>query len=645
MNKLFQELQRRNTIKAAISYAVIGWAILQVTDILFPAFNIPDAAIKYILYVLVTGFPIWIVFAYVFEWTPKGFKRTSDVEEKESVHKQTGQRLNYFIIGGLAVAVLLLISDRVFNFTGNKTIDSKDKSIAVLPFKNMSSEEDAYFALGITQDILTQVGKIGDLRVLSNFTLRDYDIQGKTVEKIGEELGVGFLLTGSIRRAGEQLRITCELVQVNPEEQAWTENFDKRMDDVFAVQAQIAEEVAINLQATLSPEEKAKMKRRPTESVAAYNIYLKAREEYNKYEPEGMKTAIDLFKKAISMDANFGAAYAGLADAYVQGNKQMGFLPTAYLDSAAKLAEKASILAPYTPEPWKAWGLVLQFKNDNLAAKEKYLKALEQDPNHWPAIGNLGVIASNQGRLNEAVALLKKLNQLNPLNFASNANLGSVYNQLGLSERASEVLKKSLSLKSDFWYAHYVGVRLYADTGDTSKAVYHTQKLISLGEKDALMNMLAGEVSLLYDTSLTKACMQRAVHAEGFNPSIHFYVPTILGYLLWEEEEQDSAQTWLKPQRLAYEKAIRDGSDDPDTFFLLIANLALQGEKMQALNVLEKFQEQGDYRSVKDYVSDPRFKNLLQEPRFQTIMEEKQQKINVMRMKVLAQEEMEKIDL
>lgn len=643
MNKLFQELQRRNTIKAAISYAVIGWAVLQVADILFPAFNIPDAAIKYILYALVVGFPIWIIFAYVFEWTPTGFKRTSEVDEKESVHKQTGQRLNYFIIGGLAVAVLLLISDRVFNFTGGTTTDRKDKSIAVLPFENMSREEDAYFALGVTQDILTQVGKIGDLRVLSNFTLRDYDTQGKTVEQIGEELGVGFLLTGSIRRAGEQLRITCELVQVNPEEQAWAENFDKRMEDVFAVQAQIAEEVANNLQATLSPEKKANLKRQPTENIAAYNIYLNAREEGTSFEPENMKKAIDLFKQAIAMDPSFGEAYAGLADAYAIGIGQLGFLPATYLDTAAQLAEKASLLAPKAPEPWKAWGLVLYLKGDFTGAKGNFLKALEQDPNHFSAIGNLGTIAGNEGRLDEAIEWYKRTTELNPLSFLAHLNIAQCYYSLDMPERALGALQKSLSVKPDLWYSFYIGSSLYASYGDTTKAKYYTEKLISSGEQDPWMNMWAGMSSLTYDTSQAKACVRRAVLAEGFDPVTHYMIPVALGYLLWDEGKQDSARKWLEPQRLAYENLMKnkDIDVDPDTYFLLIANLSIQGEKKQALDLLEKFQEQGDFRAPLEYSTYPMFKNLWEEPRFQAVMEEKQLNMNTMRMEVLAQEEIE----
>ena len=220
MNKFFQELQRRNVIKAGISYVVISWAILQVADILFPAFSIPDSSIKYILYALAGGFPFWIIFAYIYEWTPVGFRKTEEVAEEVSVHQQTSKRLNSFIILGLVSVILLLLVDRFFNFTYTLTEENPlDKTIAVLPFENIGTDEEAWFAKGVTEDILTHISKIGDLKVLSNFTLRDYDATGKTVEEIGEELGVGFLLTGSIRRAGEQLRISCQLIQVNPEQQ------------------------------------------------------------------------------------------------------------------------------------------------------------------------------------------------------------------------------------------------------------------------------------------------------------------------------------------------------------------------------------------------------------------------------------------
>ena len=239
MAGIFKNLQRRNVIKAAISYVVIAWAILQAADIIFPAIGIPESSIRYLLIGLIIGFPIWIIFAYIYEWTPDGFKKTESVAEEASVYKKTSKRLNSFIITGMALAIVLLLLDRFYGFTANAGARDVRKAIAVLPFKNLSGDEDSYFAIGVTEDILTHISKIGDLRVLSRFTLNDYDIEGKSIEQIGDELNVGYLLTGSVRRAGDDLRISCQLVQVNPEEEAWAHNFDRRMEDVFAIQNEV----------------------------------------------------------------------------------------------------------------------------------------------------------------------------------------------------------------------------------------------------------------------------------------------------------------------------------------------------------------------------------------------------------------------
>lgn len=639
MRNILQELQRRNVIKAAISYAVIGWAILQVADILFPAFNISDEAIRYVLYTLIGVFPLWVIFAYVYEWTPTGFKKTAEVAEEASVHQETNKRLNVFIIGGLVLVIVLLVVDRVFNFTGAADPNVSKKSIAVLPFENMSGGEDAWFAKGITEDILTHISQIGDLRVLSNFTLRDYDSQGKTVEQIGKELGVGYLLTGSIRKAGEQLRITCQLVQVNPEEQEWAENYDKRMDDVFAIQTQVAEEVAHKLQARLSPKERERLVRIPTENIAAYNIYLKGREEYNKYEIESMKLAIDLFKEAIAMDTTFGLAYAGLADSYTQGVAAYAFLSREYLDTAALLAEKATLLTPEAPEPWKAWGLAFQCAGNHDAASTKYRTALEKDPNHLPAIGNLASIAGSRGRIDEAIALFKKSIQLNPLSFKSYSELGNLYRCVDLPEKAAAALQKAEVLKADDLFTLYYTVALYATYNDTALARTYNEKLIALGPEDAYVNELAGDMALWYDTAFAKACMQRALNAEGFDPASNYTVLTTLGYLLWEEGKQDSARSWLEPQRIAIEKVLEERSDDIFISWTLLVNYAIQGEREKALALLEKRQGKGDSSPPLEYTSYPPLRSLLKEPRFQAVMKKKQKGINEMQLRVLADEE------
>ncbi|SMD33256.1 TolB amino-terminal domain-containing protein [Reichenbachiella faecimaris] len=638
MNKFLQELQRRNVIKASISYAVISWAVLQAADILFPAFEIPDTAIKYILYALIGGFPIWVVFAYVYEWTPTGFRKTTEVAVETSVYQETGKRLNAFIIGGLALAVVLLITDRVFNFTGVSDPTAPQKSIAVLPFENMSSEEDAYFAKGVTEDILTHISKIGDLRVLSNFTLRDYDSKGKTINEIGEELGVGYLLTGSIRKAGEQIRISCQLVQVNPEEQEWAENYDKRMDDIFAIQTQVAEEVASKLQARLSPQEKEKLNQKPTENIAAYNIYLKGREEYNTYEPEAMKRAIGYFKEAIALDPGFGLAYAGLADAYCQGNPSaMRFLPLDYIDTALALGERAVNISPNASEAWKAWAFAYQVKGDFAQAIEKYQRAISLNPNYNPAIGNLANIFALIGRLDEAIPLHIKSIQINPLDFANYTSLGEKYLLLEMFEEAEQAYQQALALNPRGYYSHYGLAYLYDKQGQTDKAKQHLENLVAVDPTDAFLNELAADVAIDVDTALFYHYARQAMSSPDFDPVVYYAVSVGLGCLLWETGQQDSARALIEP---TLQSLLKQAEDSDDSY--LAANISMCyasiREKTEALRWLSKAIDLG-YLDRSSLMTTRLIKSIQQESEFKAMMDELDQKITRMRMNVSAQEE------
>ncbi len=640
MTNFLQELQRRNVIKASISYAVIGWAILQVADILFPAFSIPDSAIRYILYALIGGFPIWVIFAYVYEWTPAGFKKTTEVSEETSVYKETGKRLNIFIIGGMALAIVLLVADRVFNFTGVADPMAPEKSIAVLPFENLSSEEDAYFAKGVTEDILNHISQIGDLRVLSNFTLRDYDTKGKSIEQIGDELGVGYLLTGSIRKAGEQLRVSCQLVQVNPEEQEWAENFDKRMDDIFTIQTQVAEEVATKLQARLSPQEKEKLAQTPTDNIAAYNIYLKGREEYNTYEPEAMKRAITLFKEAITLDPRFALAYAGLADAYSQSSPaNMRFLPLAYVDSAIVLAEKAVKLNPTSAEAYKAWGFGYQSKGDYGQAIEKYQQSISLNPNYIPAIGNLANILTRTGRPDKAIPLHKKEIQINPLDFRSYSSLGVKYLILEMFGEARQTWQQALALNPRDYMAHYQLAWLYGLQGQTEKAKQHLETLVALDSDDVFLNELAADIALGVDTTLFYYYAKQAMASADFDPVLNYIVSLGFGQLLWEAGQPDSARTWVEPvlQSLLSQT---QSNDDSNLAISISSCYASIGEKTEALRWLRKAMDLG-YMDRTNLMTVRPMKNIQHEPEFKAMMDELDQKLTRMRMNVSAQEKAE----
>jgi protein kinase/serine/threonine-protein kinase len=514
--------------------------------------------------------------------------------------------------------------------------DGSSKSIAVMPFENNSGEDDAYFTKGVTEDILTQISKIGDLRVLSRFTLKDYDAKGKTIQEIGAELGVDYLLTGSVRREGDNLRIACQLVQVNPEKETWAENFDKRMDDVFAIQHDVAMQVAKYLKTKLSPEQENRIAQTPTENIAAYNYYLKGREEYYKYEPGAMRKAIEHFKEALVLDPNFGLALAGLSDAYSQGAHEISFLPVSYLDSALRIGEKAVAVNPNSAEAWKALALAYSIKGKNDEAIKMYEKAVALNPSYEPALLNLGRLLGEKGRVDERIRLARQVLRVNPLHGGAYISLGNMYTVLDMKAEAELYYEKGLALNPKNASGQYNSAFYYAQTGQREKATQHIKELAAINPNDPGVNEMAADVALNIDPALANEYLLRAIHADEFDPEINYTVPLGIGYLLWRQGKIDSARIWLDPVLKFHLNAAKN-STNPNNVLMLLSNYAVRGEKQEALKWLRKLVDTG-YLDTGNLLSDFRLTSLRKEPEFIEIIGEMRKKIDNMRLKLSAQE-------
>jgi TolB-like protein/Tfp pilus assembly protein PilF len=633
LKKFIQELQRRNVIKSAISYVVFSWVIIQAASILFPVFDWENSAMQIVLVILIIGFPVWVIFTYIFEWTPTGYRKTDDIPEEASLARVSGKKLNIIIIAGLSLAVILLVTDRVFNFStlGNTT---RSKSIAVLPFENMSSEEDLYFTKGVTQDILTQLSKIQDIRVLSNFTLKDYDTKGKTVAHIGDELGVSYLLTGSVRRMEDQLRISVQLVQISPEIQIWAENFDKMMKDVFSIQQEVAVEVGQMLKATLTPEQQKALSKQPTTNTIAYNYYLKGREEYNTYTLEGMKKAIDYFTEATKLDPKFALAWAGLTDSYAQGAYAYAFLPAQYLDSALVTGKKAVALDGQSVEARKALGLVYQNSGDFSKAKEQYYKALDYNPYYEPALANLSRILIRQGHYDEALRGLQNLVVRNPFSFRSYSSIGNLYTLLEMDDKALEALEKALELApNDFYSLFYLAVQ-YAMTQNNAKAKEVLEKLHAIDPESAFINGVCADIALQFDDSLAASYLSRAVNCKDFDRPNDYSISIGMGYILWEDNKQQEAVLWLDESLAWAQEQLKKGNEDSDKYYLLAQNYAIRRKTPEALNWLQKTIDAG-FLERRVFMTDNRLKAIREEPRFKQMMQQLEGRIRSMRLKVM----------
>jgi TolB-like protein len=323
LGKLWQELRRRHVVRVAIVYAVVAWLVIQVAATTFGSFGIPEWAFRFVVLMVILGFPLSLVVAWAFELTPEGIKttKTARVTHPESHKDESHSKKRHWFSLGLAAAVPTLIFGVLALFfyirSGDVTqVSDGEKSIAVLPLENMSPDpENAFFADGVHEDILTNLAKIDEFHVIARTSTQQYRDTIKSVETIGEELGVRYLVEGSVRRAGNRVKVTVQLVDCNSGNNLWADDFDRSLDDIFTIQAAIAKEIAGQLQTVLSPKEIAQIEYRPTEDQQAYDSYVKFRNllALGESSVEAGERKIELLEEAVTHDPDFADAWAQLA--------------------------------------------------------------------------------------------------------------------------------------------------------------------------------------------------------------------------------------------------------------------------------------------------------------------------------------------
>jgi TolB-like protein/Tfp pilus assembly protein PilF len=315
----FGELKRRNVYKVAVAYVVAGWALSQGITQVFPVFDIPNWVIRLIVVLLIVGFPIALIFAWAFEITPEGVKRAEDVDLTKP-HTVHGAWI-YIVLVGTAVSVTLFFLGRYTAPTATK-LDDVNKSIAVLPFATLSDDRnDVYFADGVQDQILTNLARVSDLRVISHTSVRQYKTGAeRNVREIGRQLGVAYIMEGSVQRARDRLRINAELIDARTDTHIWAETYDRTAADLFAIQSELAQSIATQLKAKLSPEQKAQIEERPTQDLDAFELYLQAKTIIDSYinatdVRAALLQALKSLDEAIKRDPNFISAYCYAARA------------------------------------------------------------------------------------------------------------------------------------------------------------------------------------------------------------------------------------------------------------------------------------------------------------------------------------------
>ncbi len=453
----FSELERRNVFRMAVLYVVAAWLVMQVAEVVISLANLPDWVGPAILALLAIGFPIALVFSWFYELTPEGISLEKDVDRAKSITAETGRRLNFVVISLLCAAVVMFSVDKWW------TGEPPEKSIAVLPFVNMSGDAaQDYFSDGISEELLHRLAQVSELHVAARTSSFHFKNQNIAVAEIAARLGVRSVLEGSVRQAGNNIRVTAQLINASDGFHIWSRTFDRKFDDIFAIQDEIAEEVVDALKITLLGGEQARLKRHPTEDLAAYDAYLLGRQKMARRTSAALQEAVDHFREAISLDGSYGLAYVGLADAYILLGRYGALGDQEVLAKAAPAVERALQLDDQLGEAHASLGRVRILQSDFPAAERAFKTAIDLNPSYAPAYVGYGLLMRwGYGRKEAALEFHQMALELDPLSTAINMAVIEDYHELGRFEDALAGCKRIIEIDPDFPRAYTIMADLY----------------------------------------------------------------------------------------------------------------------------------------------------------------------------------------
>ena len=574
----FSELKRRNVYKVAIAYIVAGWAFSQGIAQVFPVFDIPNWVIRLIVLLVIIGLPIALILAWMFELTPQGIKRTEDVDLAVAAQQPKKRTWIFVVIIGALLSIGLFSLGRYS--AGNKTASPagiSSKSIAVLPFDNLSRDPDnAYFAEGVQDEILTRLAKVADLKVISRTSTQHFKSAPENLPQIAKQLGVMNILEGSVQRAGNQVRVNVQLINALTDSHLWADTFDRKLTDIFVVESEIAKTIAETLQAKITGSEKNSIAKAPTANSEAYELYLKGRFFWNKRSGVDLRKAIDYFNQAIAKDPNYALAYTGVADSYMLLPNYGGTSTQEAVAAAHPAVTKALELDDSLAEAHASFGLFHTVELDLERAGGDFQRAIELKPNyatahHWLMLGQLSL-----GRFDQAIEEGKRAVELDPLSLIINADFAWTYACAHRFDEAEKRARKTLEIDPRFFLAHYYLGGILQSRGHLSDAIPEFQKAVELNN----------------DT----------------------YSIAMLGQAYARNGQKDEAQKILA--RLTEESKSRYVS--PYAWALLYVGL---GDKKRAIDELERAYQTGDTNYLFVIKTDPSLDDLRGDPRFEALVQ------------------------
>jgi serine/threonine-protein kinase len=488
----FGELKRRNVYKVAIAYAVLAWLLIQIASQVFPFFEIPNWAVRFVVLAIIIGFPIALILAWAFELTPEGVKRT---EVADAAHERSrGAVWIYVVAIGAALSVgLFVLGHYMAPNKQSGLAELPGKSLAVLPFANLSGNpENAYFAAGIQDEIITRLAKIGQLKVVSCLTTQRFKSSPDDLPAIAKQLGVANVLQGSVQRTADAVRVNVQLVKAETDTHLWAETFDRKLTDVFQIESDIAKNIAEKLQAKLTGFEEDAISAKPTSDLEAHQLYLKGRYLWNRRTGDNLKKALGYFQQAAEKDPNYALAYVGIADACGLFPVYGAGAPQEYLPRAKGAAEKALALDDSLAEAHASMGLVHYCYFNGMESAKEFERAIELNPNyatahHW--YGRLTLVML--GQLDRAMAEAKRAYELDPVSSIIHSDLGGVNVAARRYDEAIRQLRGTVEIDPDFFWAYrWLGMALELK-GDTQAAIAEYKKAFELNDDPAGLAFIA----------------------------------------------------------------------------------------------------------------------------------------------------------
>jgi TolB-like protein/Tfp pilus assembly protein PilF len=602
MSGFFEELQRRKVYRVAAAYIVAAGFLIQIASAAFPAWELPNWTLRLVIVLLLIGFPIALILAWAYDITPQGIQGTPT----RGIHR----RRNLFLLIALAVVIS---ASAGFLLLPRAVTDKIDKSVAVLPFQNLSSDPDnAYFADGIQQEVLTRLTKIADLKVISRTSTQGYQSSSGNLDEIAKQLGVANILEGSVQKAGDQVRVNVHLINVQTGSQLWAETYDRKLSDIFSVETEIAKGIADSLQAKLTGREEQALAARPTNNLQAYVAYLRglAFEERSNYSSDALFKAIEFYDLAVQLDPNFALAWARLSGVHALIYANRADTTAARRDAAKEALRNAQKLQPNTPETllftgyYQYWVL-----HDYGMAKSTFGRVSKMLPGNSEVLYALAAIARSEGRWNESIGYWERGLALNPRNTALLTEVAFTYAALRQFPKAEKLYDRALNVLPNELSLMALKASIYQAEGKLQEAARLLVQVNAQTDSDVAVRIKLTQMRLERNpegirlAQAREARLQLASGIEKGTKQLGFALAQrVAGNTASEKAAAEQARSTLEPLKKA----------QPDNAFVaaaLAVAYAMLDEKDGALNEAQRAITLSP--SNKDRLSGPAFEENL----------------------------------